>query len=270
MREYGQMQCSFLINPEIKPLPDQAKLLAYYLVTGPHSNALGAYFLPKGYIQADLGWSSETVSKQFNKLFEIDFAKYDETAECVFLPNFLRWNPIRNPNVGINVERCFREIPKTVNFYRELAVSLLTVSKQFQNNFKIVLETVLNTYPILSYPILTNPIINVPLLEIGGANNGDFPTLPSSDITRATFLPNKWTPSADDISWAKANGFDHYVNLNLETEEFCNYWTSLPRTSRNKRTDWSKTWRNRIIEQAKKPMARQGKPAITDKDKLVI
>ena len=49
MRDFGRLQCEFWVHAAIQPLSDQAKLLAAYLITGPHSNALGCYRLPTGY-----------------------------------------------------------------------------------------------------------------------------------------------------------------------------------------------------------------------------
>ena len=43
------------------------KALANYLVTGPHSNAIGAYLLPDAYIADDLGWTAETVTQTLSK-----------------------------------------------------------------------------------------------------------------------------------------------------------------------------------------------------------
>lgn len=142
MREYGQIQCSFWTDPEILSLGNDAKLLAAYLMTGPHSNGIGCYRLPFGYVEADFGWSSETVSKAFAELSEIGFAMYCERSQFVFMPRFLKFNPISNANVATNREREFRVVPKNSSFYAALAQSLLTFGKHFANPFETLLQTI--------------------------------------------------------------------------------------------------------------------------------
>ena len=70
MRDYGVIFTRFWTNPELQRLDDQTKLLGAYLLTGPHSNSLGAYRLPSKYIEEDLNWNRETVLKGFRNLSE--------------------------------------------------------------------------------------------------------------------------------------------------------------------------------------------------------
>ena len=74
MREYGQIQSLFWTDIDIQAMSDQAKLLATYLLTGPHATALGCFRLADGYVTDDLGWSSETLSKRFAELSRNGFA----------------------------------------------------------------------------------------------------------------------------------------------------------------------------------------------------
>lgn len=66
---------------------------------------------------------------------------------------------------------------------------------------------------------------------------------------RGTRLPNDWWPSADLYSWAKLNRPDfNSAQLKDITEDFVDYWTSLPGGKAYK-LDWSKTYRNWIRKQ---------------------
>ena len=112
MREYGQIQCSFWSDPDIQTLNDQGKLLFAYLLTGPHSNGLGCYRLPSGYVSSDLGWSLETVSKGFRYLIDSLFLVRCERTDWVILPKFLSWNGIANPKVAAARIKEAREVPK--------------------------------------------------------------------------------------------------------------------------------------------------------------
>jgi len=98
VREYGQVQSAFWQSPDAQAWSDTGKLLALYLLTGPHSNGVGCFRLPDGYVTADLGWSQERVTKGFDELFSNGFANRFDGV--VFLPNFLRWNKVSNGNIA--------------------------------------------------------------------------------------------------------------------------------------------------------------------------
>jgi hypothetical protein len=140
MREYGQVQSSFWGHPDIAPLSDYAKLLALYLLTGPHSNGLGCYRLPDGYAQTDLGWSADTLSKAFRDLIESGFCRRCKTTFYVLIPGFLKWNTISNPKVAKARQREFDEIPSSFSLFQELSAQLLGFGAHFDDEFLAVLE----------------------------------------------------------------------------------------------------------------------------------
>lgn len=139
MRDYGQIQSSFWTDPDIQKLSDQGKLLAVYLLTGPHSNGLGCYRLPVGYVCADFGWSAETVSKAFQELSitpsQDGLLMRCERTEFVFLPKFLYWNRIANAGVAQARVNEFNVVPKKVTFYNELCDSLRAFGKHWPDGF---------------------------------------------------------------------------------------------------------------------------------------
>lgn len=149
MREYGQVQCAFWHSadalgngPDNPALSDGGKLLALYLLTGPHSNGLGCYRMPDGYLMADLGWNAETIAERFAELSRKGFAyRFDGV---VFLPNFLRWNSIANPNVASARFKEFESLPKGEAKSR-LARAMLDFSNHWANGSRKVLETVAAT-----------------------------------------------------------------------------------------------------------------------------
>lgn len=140
MREYGQIQCSFWSDTDIQALSDQAKLLAAYLLTGPHSNGIGCYRLPDGYVQADFGWTSETVSKGFAELFQIGFCKRCERTDFVLIPKFLKWNPVANANVAKARQKEYESVSKKSSIYNELSASLLRFGNHWANPFETLLK----------------------------------------------------------------------------------------------------------------------------------
>ena len=159
MREYGQVQTSFWSSADAQSFSDNGKLLALYLLTGPHSNGLGCYKLPLGYVVEDLNWDAETVSEGFTELFQTGFSEWCENTKFVFLPAFLRWNPISNPNVAKSRVKEFDAIPKNARFYGELCHSMLAFGNHFGKDFETLLKRLAERYT-KQEPTLPNPLPN--------------------------------------------------------------------------------------------------------------
>jgi hypothetical protein len=165
VREYGQIQCSFWQSSDAQAFSDAGKLLATYLMTGPHSNGLGCYRCPDGYIMDDLGWSSERVSETLLELSRNGFAyRFDKV---VLMPNFLRWNRISNVNVAKARQAEFDALPKG-DAKTLLARALLEFGNHLPKGFETVLQTIAQTVTQTSSkqnPTLPNPIPRAPEQE---------------------------------------------------------------------------------------------------------
>lgn len=73
---------------------------------------------------------------------------------------------------------------------------------------------------------------------------GDSEESPSGARKRATRLDENWNPSTADIAWCKA---EHPgIDGRAETEKFRNHWIAKSGKDATK-LDWSRTWRNWII-----------------------
>lgn len=145
MRNYAQIQCAFWVHPKIKELSHNAKLLAAYLISGPHSNGLGCYRLPLQYINSDLNWRTSTATKAMRELSEIDFCDYCESTQIVFMPNFMRWNSFKNKNVATARQKEFNQLPSNLRFMERLACSCLEFGEHWSKQFENHLQTVSNT-----------------------------------------------------------------------------------------------------------------------------
>ncbi|MBA0449346.1 hypothetical protein [Stenotrophomonas maltophilia] len=154
MREYGQIQCALWQSQDAQQWTDAGKLLAAYLLTGPHSNGLGCYRCPDGYVMADLGWSMERVSEGFAELSRNGFAYRFEGV--VFLPGFLRWNKVANANVAAARMAEFEALPKGEAKVR-VAGAILKYVKHLGNDYRTVLQTVAETVPPTVTPTEPNP-----------------------------------------------------------------------------------------------------------------
>lgn len=119
----------------MRRVSDDARLLALYLLTGQHTNMIGCFRLPDGYVSEDLVWTPERVSKGFDELTANGFATRDSSSKWVLIRNFLSWNSVENPNQGIAALRLFDQVPDKSSVKPELArvmasaISHISVSK---------------------------------------------------------------------------------------------------------------------------------------------
>jgi len=94
-------------------LSQEARYLFLYILTSPHSNALGIYVLPIAYICEDLKWSAKQLGKPFSELLSKEIILYDETTRLVFIKNHLRHNPLENENQTKAAIKIIKELPKS-------------------------------------------------------------------------------------------------------------------------------------------------------------
>ncbi len=88
MREYAKIAPQFWIGQTgkvIKQLGIEAQLITLYLITNPHANMLGIYYLPSNFIAHETGIPLEGASKALRSLCEIEFCSYDDQSEYVWV-----------------------------------------------------------------------------------------------------------------------------------------------------------------------------------------
>ena len=97
-------------------LSEDAKSLFLYILTSPHSNSLGLYVLPKGYIIEDMKWSPKRLDKPLMELLDKQLIQYDEAVRMVFIKNQLKHRPLVNPRQVIGAANILKALPKTPLF----------------------------------------------------------------------------------------------------------------------------------------------------------
>lgn len=113
---YTRVESRFWQDEKMRLVSDDARYLMLYLLTSPHRNVLGFYFLPEPYACFDLGWTTERFRKALGELLANGLVKYDETAHVVLIINFLKHNPLENHNQVKSAIQKLDEIPKTYLF----------------------------------------------------------------------------------------------------------------------------------------------------------
>jgi hypothetical protein len=93
---------------------DREKLLAQYLLSCPHRNLEGLYWLPLAYVEADLGWPAKVLRACLATLERDSFAAYDETAQVLFLCKALSFQAPTTEKQVTGALNSLERVPKTV------------------------------------------------------------------------------------------------------------------------------------------------------------
>ena len=94
MRDYGKISPSFWTGKTgkaIKAGGQEAVVVAMYLMSSPHSNMIGLYYLPMMYLAHETGMGLEGASKGLQRVCEAGFCSYDEVSEVVWVHEMARY-----------------------------------------------------------------------------------------------------------------------------------------------------------------------------------
>lgn len=117
-------------DEKVKTLSDDGKILFLYVLTCQHRNILGLYLLPVPYGAFDLGWDNERFSKGLDELLNKGFIKYDFKTNILLVDNFLKYNPLENPNQVKGAIKALASLPKN-GLETELKKRLESLDKPF-------------------------------------------------------------------------------------------------------------------------------------------
>jgi hypothetical protein len=111
-RDFGPVHTSLWASKRFWSMPSDASRLFYlYLLSSPHSNSIGCYRLPRGYIAADLKWSDNDISEAIQECSDSLLIAFEEREEVVFITQFLAKNPTTNKNHAIGAVRAALALP---------------------------------------------------------------------------------------------------------------------------------------------------------------
>lgn len=235
MREYGRVYASFWTSPDIHALSDDGKLLALYLLSGPHGGIAGVCRLPAGYVSEDLKWTELRVTKGFSELLAKGFLNRCDTTKWVWICKFLEWNRPENPNQWKAARKVAEAVPQNcswrIDFLRSFAKSA--------GDPELKIETVSQTLTeLLPKPL---PTLELDLDTGTGAvlrttNGSGHPKAKKPKPSK--FCPADFQPSPIALTWAKTRAPD--IDIRAETEKFKDWEFKVPRH------DWERAWRNWI------------------------
>src|SRR5437016_4241117 len=94
MREFGKLLPQFWIGAtgrKIHQAGPEATVIACYVISSPHANMLGLYYLPKLYMAHETGLGVEGASKGLQRAIDAGFCHYDSESEVVFIPEMAKY-----------------------------------------------------------------------------------------------------------------------------------------------------------------------------------
>lgn len=94
MRRYAKISPQFWIGDTGRKLRDaghDALFIALYLLSNPHANMLGLYYIPTSLIAHETGLRVEAASEGLRRAIDAGFCAYDESTEMVFVHEMARY-----------------------------------------------------------------------------------------------------------------------------------------------------------------------------------
>lgn len=132
---YQKIEVKIWNDEKFVTLTEDAKLLFLYLLTCPHSNALGVYVLKLGYIGEDLNWERGRGFEALSKLLQEGLIAYDKACSLVFVRNYLNYNKVSNENQFKNVREIFSSLPKS-ELLQEVSTILQALAERLDQTFE--------------------------------------------------------------------------------------------------------------------------------------
>ena len=102
MAVYRNVQVNFWQDDFVLDLTPEERYFYIYLLTCSKTTQCGIYPLPKRLAEMETGYNRETVDKLLQRFIEYGKILYDAETKELYIQNWLRYNPITNPNV----EKC--------------------------------------------------------------------------------------------------------------------------------------------------------------------
>lgn len=98
-------------DDKFKALSDDGKLIFLYLLTSGHRNVIGLYHLPIPYGSYDMNWEVKRFTKGLQELLDKGLVNYNFNTNIVLITNYLKYNPLENPNQVKGAIKALNSIP---------------------------------------------------------------------------------------------------------------------------------------------------------------
>lgn len=158
MREYGKVSPHFWTGSTGKQLRQcpESLVVSMYLMTSPHANMLGLYYMPLLYVAHETGLGIEGASKGLEWACKAGFCSYDETSEMVWVHEMARFqiaDKLKSTDKrSIGVQNEYNSLPSNpylASFYDKYSQAFCMAEKR-ENTVKKPLENEAPSKPLAS------------------------------------------------------------------------------------------------------------------------
>ena len=111
MSRYTTVESIIWHDEKFRSLPEDARTLFLYLLTSPHSNMLGIFYLPTLYACSDLQWEPERYLRGIDTLCHTLLIEVDK--DIIWVKNYLKHNQIRGPRQVTGAVNRLMALPDT-------------------------------------------------------------------------------------------------------------------------------------------------------------
>lgn len=123
-RDFGKVRVAFWADNKVSTWPERLKFIALYLLTSPHTNAIGCFRLPLQYMAADTGLPADQAKEALEGLAKQGWLKWCPTTNYIFICNFLEHNGIENGKVGTHCINLAKALPRSIWFLADVETAL--------------------------------------------------------------------------------------------------------------------------------------------------
>lgn len=189
----------YRVGPAVwdEPWDDDARLVAFYLLTNPHRNTEGLFRMPLAYGPADMGWKPARFEKSFAALITAGFIKYDYDAQVVWIVKALMWQAPANPNQIKAAVKGLQALPASP-LLSEFVTVCQTVSEPLTEALRKAIPTAFGK-PVRNTPSPSPTPSHSPLTPQGGNVGIDVPVRPSGGRRREV---DGYEQAVDAFAWA--------------------------------------------------------------------
>ena len=112
MRDFNKVSPTLWQSTRFRGLPsDDGRFLFLYLLTCPHNNSAGCFWLPDGYACHDVGWAQDEYNAALQSLLDADMVDHDAESETILVERWFRHNPPMNKSHRIGIVRQLEKVP---------------------------------------------------------------------------------------------------------------------------------------------------------------
>jgi len=192
---YSKVFVKIWHSKDFRAISEDGKMLFMYLLTSPHRNMGGFYYLPLPYLCFDVGLDENRVAKAFEELDDRGMVVCDKDAQVVLIKKWFCYNPIENENQAKGLNKQLAEIPKSklfesfVNCVKEHCKYTETILKGFDIPFENPSETLPKPYAKPGTGTVTGSV----------TETGDKNTCASGRCNHALFMWSGDDPGTDTV-----------------------------------------------------------------------